>query len=73
MSKALILIFATTILFLNSCDVANDLMKVAEQNLPLTEQEVVKGLKSALEVGTENAVDIVSVTNAYFKDNVIKI
>ncbi len=73
MRKTISIVFISTILFFNSCDVANDLMKVAEQNLPLTEQEVVKGLKSALEVGTNNAVDIVSVTNGFFNDNTIKI
>ena len=73
MKKTLLLLFISTMVFITSCDVANDLMKVAEQNLPLTEQEVVKGLKSALDVGTNNAVSIVSVSNGFFNDNAIKI
>jgi hypothetical protein len=73
MKKLVLLIFTTGFFALNSCDVANDLMKVASQNLPLTEQEVVNGLKSALEISTDTAVNIVSATNGFFKDNAIKI
>ena len=73
MKKIVLLFLASTFFTLHSCDVANDLMKVASQNLPLTEQEVVNGLKSALEISTDTAVSIVSTTNGFFKDNAIKI
>jgi hypothetical protein len=39
----------------------------------LTEEEIVKGLKEALEIGTNNAVALVSRNNGYFKNPKIKI
>ncbi len=39
----------------------------------LSEDEIVKGLKQALEVGTGNAVSVVSQTDGYFKNPKIKI
>jgi hypothetical protein len=39
----------------------------------LTEEEIVKGLKEALEIGTNNAVALVSRYNGYFKNPKIKI
>jgi len=66
------LFFATII----SCDT---LQKVVEQiptttgSNPLTEQEVVSGLKDALKVSTDTAVSIVSKPDGFFKDQTIKI
>ena len=39
----------------------------------LSEDEIVKGLKQALEIGTSNAVQTVSQTNGYFKNPKIRI
>lgn len=39
----------------------------------LSDGDIVKGLKTALEVGTDSAVKITSVTNGYFMDQAIKI
>lgn len=39
----------------------------------LSEDEIVKGLKQALEIGTDNAVQTVSQTNGYFKNPKIRI
>ena len=54
-----------------------DFLKGAMQSLGieqgLTEEEIVKGLKEALEIGTKNAVALVSRTNGYFKNPKIKI
>jgi len=60
-------------LYLGSCDIAENVINVLEDEIPLTEEEVVKGLKEALRVSTDTAVSIVSVTNGYYKDNLIKI
>jgi hypothetical protein len=61
------------VLISQSCDVLHDLSKTIETNAPLTEQEVVRGLKEALRVGTDTAVANVSALNGYYKDPVIRI
>ena len=54
-----------------------DFLKGAMQSLGInqgpTEEEIVKGLKEALEIGTNNAVALVSRTNGYFNNPKIKI
>jgi hypothetical protein len=54
-----------------------DWLKEAAQKLGgdkgLSEDEIVNGLKQALEIGTSNAVQTVSQTNGYFKNPKIKI
>ena len=59
-------------LFIISCDNTDEIIDII-QNPPLTEAEVVEGLKSALTVGTDTAVSIVSKVNGYFLDELIKI
>ncbi len=72
-------IFLTSVfvvaLFLTSCDVLQEVASTMEEQetLPLTEQEVVNGLKEALRVSTDTAVSIVSKTNGFFRDELIKI
>ncbi len=61
------------IMSLTSCEVPDSLINVVNQNLPLTEQEVVSGLKEALKVSTDTAVNVVSAINGYYKDHLIKI
>jgi len=65
-----------SIFFLSACDVLQDIVEVANEemgDIPLTEQEVVKGLKEALRVGTDTAVSVVSVVNGYYGDKLLKI
>jgi len=73
--KNSILSLLSLILILSSCDVMNEVMQTIEDNtdLPLTEQEVVRGLKEALQVGSTNSVNLVSAMNGYYKDPLIKI
>ena len=66
-------LFFIILISLYSCDVLEDVAKTIEENAPLTEQEVVKGLKEALRVSTDTAVSIVSVSNGFYKDRLIKI
>ena len=42
-------------------------------NLPLSNEEVVNGLKSALHVGTDTSISILGRTNGYFSDALIKL
>ncbi len=67
------ILMAVFLLSFISCDVADSLVQVVNQNMPLTEQEVVSGLKEALKVSTDTAVSVVSAINGYYKDNLIKI
>lgn len=73
MKKQLFFLVLLSLLSFTSCDVVEDLAKVIEEEAPLTEQEVIKGLKEALRVSTDTAVSIVSKTNGYYKDQLIKI
>lgn len=59
-------------LFITSCDNTDEIIDII-QNPPLTEAEVVAGLKSALTIGTDTAVSIVSKVNGYYLDELIKI
>lgn len=76
MKKLLFILFTFSIIF-TACDVLEDVARSIEEpgsgSFPLTEQEVVKGLKEALRVSTDTAVNIVSQTNGYFRDELIKI
>jgi hypothetical protein len=54
-------------------DLFNGAMKALGVNQGLTEEDIVKGLKQALEIGTNNAIALVSRNNGYFKNPEIKI
>jgi len=54
-------------------DFVKDAMKTLGGEKGLTNDEIVKGLKEALEIGTGNAVKTVSKTDGYFKNPLIKI
>ncbi|MGB3618513.1 MAG: DUF4197 domain-containing protein [Catalinimonas sp.] len=59
-----------SLMTLSACDV---LQQVAAQNLPLTQEEIIAGLKSALSVGADTAVGTLSRTNGYLGDAAVKI
>lgn len=69
MKKGLIVLFALIIPFLYSCEEADDIII----DLGLTDAEIIAGLKEALTIGTDTAVNIVSKVDGYYKDEVIKI
>ena len=71
MNKLFILLLFFS-LFITSCDNTDEIIDII-QNTPLTEAEVIAGLKSALSVGTDTAVSIVSKMNGYYLDELIKI
>ena len=54
-----------------------DLLKDAKQAVGLggglSDSKITKGLKEALQIGTKNAVDMVSRTNGYYKNPEVKI
>ncbi len=81
MKKLLITFMILGIGVFSSCDsvyqVMNEIEKQASGegggSLPLTQEEVVKGLKEALRVSTDTAVSIVSKQNGFFGDQALKI
>jgi len=74
MLKVKILSLAFAMFFLQSCaelsQVAN---AVASQNLPLTNTEIISGLKEALLVGADSSIAHLSSVDGYLKDLTIKI
>ncbi|MGC9352855.1 MAG: DUF4197 domain-containing protein [Mariniphaga sp.] len=54
-----------------------ELMQIAQQTLdedrPLTQSEIIAGLKEALIVGANKSVDILGATDGYYKDELVKI
>ena len=54
-----------------------ELMQLAQQTLeegqPLTQTEIIAGLKEALVVGTNKSADILGATDGYYKDELVKI
>jgi len=54
-----------------------EVMQIAQQTLngetSLTQSEIISGLKEALVTGTNNSVDILGITDGYYKDDLVKI
>jgi len=54
-----------------------ELMQIAqttlEEDQPLTQSEIISGLKEALIVGTANSANILGKTDGYYKDDLVKI
>ncbi len=73
--------FLSILLILQSCDLLknvdySDLEKVLATTTTtneLTNTDIVQGLKEALNVGTQNAVQKLSLTDGFFKDPILKI
>lgn len=62
------------VVFLTSCSTSSTLMKsIMYGDDGLSESEVIEGLKTALDIGTDKAVNLVSAPDGYLKDQVIKI
>jgi len=66
------LFIATSILLFASCAELNNIVKSAG-TAPLTETEVINGLKEALITGATNSSRILSAENGYFADAAVKI
>lgn len=69
MTLRIISLFFILSLFTMSCTELNDVL----EETGLTEQEVVDGLKSALTVGTDTSVTVLSAVNGYLGDDLVKI
>ncbi|MFN8397740.1 MAG: DUF4197 domain-containing protein [Bacteroidia bacterium] len=73
MKKYLWVAFAVICLTWLSCDTLKSIENSINTPAPLSETEIVNGLKQALEVGTGNAVGILNKTDGYFGDALVKI
>jgi hypothetical protein len=64
------------ILFFISCAELEQVAKTistTESSAPLSQSEIIKGLKEALRIGTDTAVHQLSNVNGYYKDQAVKI
>jgi hypothetical protein len=68
-----ILILATTLFILSSCAELQQVIKTFDTNLPLTQTEIISGLKEALLIGTDSSATRLSKVNGYFADEMVKI
>jgi hypothetical protein len=66
--------FLFLILIITGCAELTQLAnQTLSENKPLTQGEIVSGLKEALVVGTSKSIDILGVTDGYYKDELVKI
>ncbi len=72
--KKIAAVLVSLILFY-SCDVLMQSLETIDSGTSqgLTQQQVAKGLKNALEVGIEKTVNVVSLTNGFYKNHEIMI
>jgi hypothetical protein len=70
-----IIAFAVISMLLFSCDVLNEASKNVKlpANLPLTDAEIVSGLKDALKIGTQGAVGFLSTPGTFYNDLSLRI
>jgi uncharacterized protein DUF4197 len=71
--KKLLLIIAIPAILLSGCAELNTLMQSFPTDTPLSETEVVNGLKEALITGSKNSSSILSAVDGYYGDELVKI
>lgn len=72
--KRITLLSFLLIFLLQSCDVLQEVAKTYDESgTSLTEQEVVKGLKEALKIGTNNSVFDLSKLNGFYGNQLLRI
>ena len=70
--KARYLIFAAAVILLTACAELLTVLQTATP-APLTESEVINGLKEALITGSKNSSQVLSALDGYYKDAAVKI
>ena len=74
MQKAKIIALIITLFTFNSCaELTQIAQSASNQNLPLTNAEIISGLKEAILVGTDSAITHLSAIDGYLKDQAVKI
>ena len=67
------LIFLLSFILFSCAELEQFARQTLEDDKPLTQTEIISGLKEALIVGTNKSVDILGVTDGYYKDEMVKI
>ena len=73
MIKRQLLILSFVSLAFGGCAELNSLIQSTSTNVPLSEAEVIEGLKDALVTGTKNASSILAAVDGYYGDELVKI
>jgi len=73
MKKFRILPFSLLLIATGCAELTQLAQQTLNENKPLTQNEIIAGLKEALVVGTGKSVDILGVTDGYYKDEMVKI
>jgi hypothetical protein len=71
--KRHLLIFTASVFLLGGCAELGSLMQSVPMDAPLSESEVVEGLKEALITGSKSAGSILSAVDGYYGDAMVKI
>ncbi|MDX2430532.1 MAG: DUF4197 domain-containing protein, partial [Bacteroides sp.] len=71
--KKRIIILGLTVVLLSGCAELYTILQSLPVDIPLTEEDVAKGLKEALIVGSKNSSSILSATDGYYGDELVKI
>ncbi len=72
--KAIKLLPISLLIILSGCVELKQLTEYAtEGSKPLTQTDIINGLKEALIVGTNNSSNLLSITDGYYKDELVKI
>ncbi len=73
MKKAILPFIISLFLLLNSCAELMTALQTATGDAPLTEAEVIDGLKEALMTGARNSAQKLAAQNGYYGDEIVKI
>lgn len=73
MIKRHLIILSLTSILLGGCAELNTLIQSVPSSAPLTEADVISGLKEALITGSNNASSILSAVDGYYGDELVKI
>lgn len=73
MKKTKIIAVALLFLFSGCAEITQLANQVSEENKPLTNNDIISGLKEALIIGTQNSANILGATDGYYKDEAVKI
>ena len=77
--KKNIFLFTTLLIIGSSCEILNEVSKVVQTPVatnasnPLSNEEVIAGLKEALTIGIKNSVNLTSATDGFLKNSEIKL
>ena len=67
------LLLSLLLIILAGCEELKQIARQADSGRPLTQQEVVSGLRQALVIGSDSAASRLSATNGYYLDEMIRI